>query len=220
MITHRGIWAIAHTSSRSVSKHSCIPGAYHRKHLLIPCPTNTIVGQILSIVSNKHAPHLPWLRRELVWSASDKRAPCERSEQNIQSNKSTTRCKICTIFHRYACKICTIFEQLTAFFFPTPDCDTSCQSLTHAYRKLIKVGHSSRCVLTRSRSSKPPSQIKKTLARFMTYEQLFICCLSNLPPPIVSIVLRKLAIVNTASHKQEWTFVHSIVLRLIYQKFN
>ena len=62
--------------------------------------------------------------------------------------------------------------------------------------------------------------IKKTLAQFMTYEQLFICCLSNLPPPIVSIVLRKLAIVNTASRKQKWTFVHSIVLQLIHQNFN
>ena len=62
--------------------------------------------------------------------------------------------------------------------------------------------------------------IKKTLAQFMTYEQLFICRLSNLPPPIVSIVLRKLAIVNTLSRKQEWTFVHSIVLHLIHQKFN
>ena len=33
--------------------------------------------------------------------------------------------------------------------FPTHVCDTSCQSLTHAYRKLIKVGYSSRCMLTR-----------------------------------------------------------------------
>lgn len=55
---------------------------------------------------------------------------------------------------------------------------------------------------------------------FMTYEQLFICRLSNLPPQIVSIVLTKLAIVNTSSRKQEWTFVHSVVLHLIYQKFN
>ena len=37
-------------------KHSCIPGAYPRKHLLIPCPTNTIGGHILAIVSNKHTP--------------------------------------------------------------------------------------------------------------------------------------------------------------------
>lgn len=58
------------------------------------------------------------------------------------------------------------------------------------------------------------------LVSAMTYEQLFICCLSNLPQPIVSIVLRKLAIVNTSSRKQEWTNVHSVVLHLIYQKFN
>ena len=62
--------------------------------------------------------------------------------------------------------------------------------------------------------------VKKSLAQFMTYEQLFICRLSNLPPPIVSIMLTKLAIVNTSSRKQEWTFVHSVVLHLIYQKFN
>lgn len=55
---------------------------------------------------------------------------------------------------------------------------------------------------------------------FITYEQLFICRLGNLPPPIVSIVLRKLAIVNMSSRKQEWTFVHSVVLHLIHQKFN
>ena len=62
--------------------------------------------------------------------------------------------------------------------------------------------------------------VKKTLAQFMTYEQSFICRLNNLPPQIVSIVLTKLAIVNTSSRKQEWTFVHSIVVHLIYQKFN
>lgn len=41
MITHRGIWAIAHMLSRSSSKHSYIPGACPRKHLLIPCQANT-----------------------------------------------------------------------------------------------------------------------------------------------------------------------------------
>ena len=51
-------------------------------------------------------------------------------------------------------------------FFPTHVCDTSCQSLTHAYRKLIKVGHLSRCALTRSRSSKPPSQSRRPSAVF------------------------------------------------------
>jgi len=47
---------------------------------------------IASRVQQTHA-SFPWPRRELVWSASDKRAPCERSEQNIQSNKSANRCK-------------------------------------------------------------------------------------------------------------------------------
>lgn len=42
------------------------------------------------------------------------------------------------------------FRTIGSVFFPTHVCDTSCQSLTHAYRKLIKVGHSSRCMLTRS----------------------------------------------------------------------
>lgn len=62
--------------------------------------------------------------------------------------------------------------------------------------------------------------IKKTLAQFMTYEQLLICWYHKLPRLNVSIVLRKLAIVNMSSRKQKWTFVHSIVLNLIHQKFN
>lgn len=53
------------------------------------------------------------------------------------------------------------FRTIDSVFFPTHVCDTSCQSLTHIYRKLIKVGHSSRCALTRSRSSKPPSQSRR-----------------------------------------------------------
>ena len=56
MIIHRGIWAIAHMLSCSSSKHSYIPGAYPRKHLLIPCPTNNVVGHILRHMSNKHMP--------------------------------------------------------------------------------------------------------------------------------------------------------------------
>ena len=41
------------------------------------------------------------------------------------------------------------FWTIDSVFFPTHACDTSCQSLTHVYRKPIKVGHSSRCALTR-----------------------------------------------------------------------
>ena len=47
-------------------------------------------------------------------------------------------------------------------FFPTHVCDTSCQSLTHAYRGTVMVGYSSRCMLPRSRSSKPPSQSRRS----------------------------------------------------------
>ena len=110
------------------------------------------------------------------------------------------------------------FRTIDSVFFPTRVCDTSCQSLTHAYRALIRSGSSQRG----SRRVVPQTTlpIKKTLAQFMTYEQLFICRLSNLPRLNVSIVLTKLAIVNMSSRKQEWTFVHSVVLHLIHQKFN
>lgn len=66
------------------------------------------------------------------------------------------------------------FRTIDSVFFPTHVCDTSCQSLTHAYRKLIKVGHSSRCMLTRSRSSKPPSRERED--RATRHAQLFPLC--------------------------------------------
>lgn len=51
------------------------------------------------------------------------------------------------------------FRTIDSVFFPTHVCDTSCQSLTHTYRKLIKVGHSShsRC-RARVPQNHPPSQ--------------------------------------------------------------
>ena len=52
--------------------------------------------------------------------------------------------------------------------------------------------------------------VKKTLAQFMTYEQLLICYRCNLPASVVSIVLRKLAIVNT--HRNVSKVVHSDIL--------
>lgn len=106
-------------------------------------------------------------------------------------------------------------------FFPTHVCDTSCQSLTHVYRGTVMVGHSShsRC-RARVPRNHPPSQEGQALISATTYEWLLICRHRNLPRLNVSIVLRKLAIVNTSSRKQEWTFVHSVVLHLIHQKFN
>ena len=154
MITHRGIWAIAHTSSRSVSKHSCIPGAYPRKHLLIPCPTSAIVGHILRRVSNKHA----------AFPLTKARIGLERQRQTRAVWANRTNPPIVAKIKDYENYTHAKFAQFSnnwQRFFPTHVCDTSCQSLTHVYRKLIKVGHSSRCMLPRSRSSKPPSQSRR-----------------------------------------------------------
>lgn len=41
------------------------------------------------------------------------------------------------------------FRTIGSVFFPTHACDTSCQSLTHAYRGMVMVGYSSRWALPR-----------------------------------------------------------------------
>lgn len=150
MITHRGIWAIAHMLSCSSSKHSYIPGAYPRKHLLIPCPTNNVVGYILAIVSNKRvALPLTKARFGLERQRQTRAVWAKRTEYSIeQIRQSLQRLKI--VNERIA-KFAQ-FSNNWQRFFPTHVCDTSCQLLTHAYRKLIKVGYSSRCALSRSRS--------------------------------------------------------------------
>ena len=91
--------------------------------------------------------------------ASNKRAPCERSEPNRIFNR-TNPLIVAKIKDYENCTHAKFaqFSNNWQRFFPTHVCDTSCQLLTHAHRKLIKVGHSSRCALTRSRSSKPPSR--------------------------------------------------------------
>ena len=71
--------------SCSVSKHSCIPGAYPRKHLLIPCPTNTIGGHILAIVSNKHA------RTSLDQGANWFGAPATNARRVSEANRIFNR---------------------------------------------------------------------------------------------------------------------------------
>ena len=146
MITHHGIWAIAHMLSCSSSKHSCIPGAYQRKHLLIPCQANTP----------------PSLDQGANWFG----APATNVRRVSEANRIFNRTNPPIVAKIKDCENCTHakfaqFSNNWQRFFPTHVCDTSCQSLTHAYRKLIKVGHSSRCALTRSRSSKPPSQSRR-----------------------------------------------------------
>lgn len=146
--------------SRSVSKHSCIPGAYPRKHLLIPCPTNNVVGHILAIVSNKHA--CTSLDQGANWFG----APATNVRRVSEVNRIFNRTNPPIVAKIKDCKFIRMqnlhnFRTIDSVFFSTHVCDTSCQSLTHAYRKLIRVGHSSRCALPRSRSSKPPSQSRR-----------------------------------------------------------
>lgn len=138
-------------SSRSVSKHSYIPGTCPRKHLLIPCPTNDVVGHMLAIVSNKRT------RVSLDQGANWFGAPATNARRVSEANRIFNRTNPPIVAKIKDCENCTHakfaqFSNNWQRFFPTHVCDISCQSLTHVYRKPIKVGHSSRCMLTRSRS--------------------------------------------------------------------
>lgn len=93
-------------------------------------------------------------------------APATNARRVSEANRIFNRTNPPIVAKIKDCENCTHakfaqFSNNWQRFFPTHVCDTSCQSLTHAYRKLIKVGHSSRCALTRSRSSKPPSQSRR-----------------------------------------------------------
>lgn len=82
-----------------VSKHSCIPGAYCRKHLLIPCPTNNVVGHILRHVSNKRvALPLTKARFGLERQRQTRAVWAKRTEYSIeQIRQSLQRLKIAKI---------------------------------------------------------------------------------------------------------------------------
>lgn len=98
MITHRGIWAIAHMLS---CKHSCIPGAYCRKHLLIPCPTNDVVGHILPIVSNKRV--APFLDQGANWFG----APATNARRVSEANRIFNRTNPPIVAKIKDCENCT-----------------------------------------------------------------------------------------------------------------
>lgn len=96
-------------------------------------------------------------------------APATNARRVSEANRIFNRTNPPIVAKIKDCENCTHakfarFSNNWQRFFPTHVCDTSCQSLTRAYRKLIKVGHSSRCMLTRSRSSKPPSQEREDRA--------------------------------------------------------
>lgn len=191
--------------SCSVGKHSCIPGAYPRKHLLIPCPTNDVVGHILRRVSNKRvALPLTKARIGLERQRQTRAVWAKRTEYSIeQIRQSLQRLKIAKIVRMQNLHN---FRTIDSVFFS----DTRLRYKLSIIDPRLSRTHYGRALVT----------LRAHALVFITYEQLFICRLGNLPPPIVSIVLRKLAIVNMSSRKQEWTFVHSVVLHLIHQKFN
>lgn len=166
--------------SRSSSKHSYIPGAYLRKHLLIPCPTNTIVGHILAIVSNKHT------RVSLDQGANWFGAPATNVRRVSEANRMFNRTNPPIVAKIKDCENCTHakfaqFSNNWQRFFPTQRVDASCQLLTHVYRKLIWSG-------TRHTRAAALAFLETTLPRRGRPSSLQISS--------VSIVLIKLAIAN------------------------
>lgn len=80
-------------------------------------------------------------------------APATNARRVSEANRILNRTNPPIVAKIKDCENCTHakfaqFSNNWQRFFPTHVCDTSCQSLTHAYRKLIKVGYLSRCVLT------------------------------------------------------------------------
>lgn len=201
MITHRGIWAIAHMLSR---KHSYIPGAYHCKHLLIPCPTNNIIGHILSCVSNKHMP------ASLDQGANWFGAPATNVRRVSEANRIFNQTNPPIVAKIKDCENCTHakFAQFSnnwqRFFRHT----FAIQVVNHWPTPIANSLRSG----TRLVTTTVVTLLETTLPRKGRP--------SNLSRSNVSIMLQKLAKPNTSSRKQEWTFVHSVVLHLIYQKFN
>lgn len=99
-------------------------------------------------VSNKHMPH--FLDQGANWFG----APATNVRRVSEANRIFNRTNPPIVAKIKDYENCTHakfaqFSNNWQRFFPTHVCDTSCQSLTHAYRKLIKVGHLSRCALTR-----------------------------------------------------------------------
>lgn len=160
MITHHGIWAIAHMLSRSLQTF------IHSWRISLQTFVNSVSNKRDSRTHTHHRVQqthsaLPLTKARI--GLERQRQTCavwaKRAEYSIeQIRQSLQRLKIAKIVRMQNLHN---FRTIDSVFFPTHVCDTSCQSLTHAYRRLIKVGHSSRCMLTRSRSSKPPSQSRR-----------------------------------------------------------
>ena len=99
-------------------------------------------------VSSKHMP------ASLDQGANWFGAPATNARRVSEANRIFNRTNPQIVAKIKDCENCTHakfaqFSNNWQHFFPTHVCDTSCQSLTHAHRKLIRVGRSSRCMLPR-----------------------------------------------------------------------
>ena len=160
MITHRGIWAIAHMLSCSLQTfmHSwrispqTFVNSVSNKQCSWTHTRNRVQQTHSALPLTKARIGLERQRQTRAVWAKRTEYSIEQIRQSLQILKITKIVRMQNLHN---------FRTIDSVFFPTHVCDTSCQSLTHVYRKLIKVGHSSRCMLTRSRSSKPPSQSRR-----------------------------------------------------------
>ena len=106
-------------------------------------------------VSNKHHSwtHTRYRVQQTRRTSLDKGAnwfgaPATNARRVSEANRIFNRTNPPIVAKIKDCENCTHakfaqFSNNWQRFFPTHVCDTSCQSLTHVYRKLIKVGHSS-----------------------------------------------------------------------------
>ena len=189
MITHRGIWAIAHMLSRSVSKHSYISGAYPPPQTFVDSVSNKRCSWT-HIASRVQQTHAPFLDQGANWFGAPATNVRRVSEANRILNRTNPPivAKIKDYENCTHAKFAQFLNNWQRFF-----SDTRLRyKLSIIDPRLSRNGYSRELITLRAHA-----------LVFMTYEQLCICRLSNLPPPIVSIVLRKLAIVNTISRKQK-----------------
>lgn len=162
--------------SCSSSKHSYIPGAYLRKHLLIPCPTNDVVGHILAIVSNKRT--CTSLDQGANWFG----APATNARRVSEANRIFNRtnppivAKIKDYENCTHAKFAQFSNNWQRFFFR----HTFAIQVVNHWRPSIanSLGSGTRhaaCSRARVPRNHPPSQEGQALVSAMTYEQLLIC---------------------------------------------
>lgn len=154
MITHHGIWAIAHMLSHSLQTF------IHSWRISPQTFVNSVSNKRRSRTHTRHcvqqthsALPLTKARIGLERQRQTRAVWAKRTEYSIeQIRQSLQRLKIAKIVRMQNLHNFRTIDSV----FPTHVCDTSCQSLTHAYRK--RIWSDTRHAV---RSSKPPSQSRR-----------------------------------------------------------